>query len=94
MAMRKDNGVKSAISLEVKNNIPTPSQKGIDVNLPNYVRAYIFQAVEKEAQAGRSEENKSDWQLVARVLDRLFLSIFMVIMVVISVLNYIDYRNK
>ena len=94
MATRKDNGVKSAISLEVKNNIPTPSQKGMDVNLPDYVRAYIFQAVEREAQAGRSDENKSDWQLVARVLDRLFLFIFMVIMVVIIVLNYEDYRNK
>ena len=94
MATRKDNGVKSAISFEVKNDTPAPSEKGMDVNLPDYMRAYIFQAVEREAQAGKSEENKSDWQLVARVLDRLFLFIFLVIMVVISVLNYKDYRNK
>ena len=78
----------------MKNSVSASSEKGMVVNLPDYVRTYIFQAVVRETHVGKSEDNKSDWQLVARVLDRLFLFIFLIIMVVISVLNYNDYKNK
>ena len=94
VAKKMDTKVKSVPFLEVKNGVPAPSKKGMDVNLPDYVRTYIFQAAEREAQTAISEENKSDWQIVGRVLDRLFLFIFLAIMIIISVLNYNDYRNK
>ena len=94
VAKKMDIEVKSPPSIEVKNGVPASPRKGIDVNLPDYVRTYIFQAAEREAQTAVSEENKSDWQMIGRVLDRLFLVIFLAIMIIISVLNYNDYRNK
>ena len=94
MATDTDTPIKSTASLQVNDNILVPPKKGMDVNLPDYLRTFILHATETEAQAVISEENRSDWQLVARVLDRLFLFIFLVIMVIICAIYFSIYKNK
>ena len=75
-------------------DVSTTEKSEKEVNLPEYLRAYIMGNVERGESAAISEQNRGDWQSLARVLDRLFLIIFLAGMVVITVMYYNDYKNK
>ena len=67
-------------SIDVNASGSSPEEQGNQIILPDYIRAYVQRSMEKETSAVVADQNKSDWQAVARVIDRLFLVIFFAVM--------------
>ena len=86
--------MRSQASIEVHDVVTLPDKPGKEIILPDYVRAYILRGAETEICAAISDQNKSDWQSLARVMDRLFLIIFLFVMIIITITNYLAYKNE
>ena len=74
--------------------VSTQEKADQEILLPDYVHAYVLRNAAERESAGISDQNKSDWQSVARVMDRLFLVIFLVVVIIVTAFNYSDYENK
>ena len=84
----------SVASINVNDDVSSPEKTGKEIILPDYVRAYILRSAEKEEAAALSDQNKSDWQFLARVMDRLFLVIFLVAVIIITAMTYTEYKSN
>ena len=56
-----------------------------EVTLPGYIHKYVIQRSEQVGKASMDEFNKSEWQNIARILDRLFFVTFTTFNTLISV---------
>ena len=56
-----------------------------EVTLPEYIHKYVIKRSELVGKASIDEFNKSEWQNIARILDRLFFIAFAIFNIVISV---------
>ena len=84
----------SVASVVVNDNACIPERPENEIILPDYLRAYKLCMVVKEASATKTNQNKEDWQATARVMDRLFIIMFLVVMMIATVVIYCKYRNN
>ena len=84
----------SVETIVVHDDIPSPEKPRKEIILPDYVSAFIQHSMEKEEAAAILDQNKSDWQSLARVMDRFFLIIFLVAMFIVSAMTYNDYQTN
>ena len=70
----------SVTAIDVNDLVRPPEKQENEIILPEYVRAYIQRMAEKEESIAATDQNKSDWHALARVMDRLFLIIFLALM--------------
>ena len=70
----------SVTSIDVNAGGSFPEEQGNQIILPDYMRAYVQRSMIKEKSTVVADQNKSDWQAVARVIDRSFLIIFFAVM--------------
>ena len=70
----------SVTAIDVNDLVLSPEKQENEIILPEYVRAYIQRMTEKEESVAVTDQNKSDWHALARVMDRLFLIIFLALM--------------
>ena len=82
----------SVASINVNEDFSSRKKTGKEIIQPGYVCAFIPRSVEKEEAAAISDQNKSDWQSLARVLDRFFLGISLVAIIIITVMTYTAYN--
>ena len=84
----------SVASINVNEDFSSRKKTGKEIIQPGYVCAFIPRSVEKEEAAAISDQNKSDWQSLARVLDRFFLVISLVAIIIITVMTYTEYNSN
>ena len=86
-----DSIIRTVASVLLKGDDQSPQNKDNETTLSDYMCAYVLHCAEKEESVVISDQNKSDWQSVARVLDRLFLIVFLLATIIAIVAYFIKY---
>ena len=93
----KEESISSKIALNntepVDEDQPTngDASETPGVILPDYLRTYIQNRGKREKDSAISDENRSCWQTVARIMDRLFLLIYIIVIISIGGTTYAAY---
>ena len=81
-------------SIGVNGEVSIPETSAHEIILPEYVREYVLRRAGKETSDATANQNKGDWEALARMMDRLFVIIFLVVTMIATVRVYTEYKDK